>query len=600
MCSIFGIYSPNNNLEKDPIEIMENLKINTSHRGKDFSNYLSINKGLYLGHNRLKIVDKSNYSNQPFFDKENGDYLTFNGEIYNYKQIKNRYATKGDLSRKSSDTEVLFKIFKKYKKEALNLIDGMYSFAFWDSDLKKIYLVRDPLGIKPLFYVIQNNQLFFSSEAKSLAKSLNIKPNYKKYLDFLAYGFIPGNNTFFDSINVLPPGHILEFGPKFFSIEKLNQISKSESYDSISYQIEKSIELQSSTEVKTGIFLSGGLDSSSIAAVASIANKKLLAYTASYKTKNKEILFLNKDSRKAIKTAQDHKIKIKNVIINSEQIPDLMFELFSKIDQPILDPALIVSFALSKEAKQDNVKVVLSGIGGDELFFGYDRYYNDVRNLINKLTFLKSIFRNILKVEILPVSFLEKIARLSSIEIDMCFSTTGAHKILWKNKKLFLDFIKRDQEAIFWNCGQCKNFMKFRNFDLSNYLSSHLLYGLDQTLMLNTIEGRVPLLGQKVVNYSLDNSFINLKNKKPIRNLISKKSPLYKPLKKKLGFGGTISDWVKTNREFFISNAKQAQKNFDGYKYNVNLDDLNLDNIHNDMTIYALASLNIWMNANWE
>ena len=171
------------------------------------------------------------------------------------------------------------------------------------------------------------------------------------------------------------------------------------------------------------VLFSGGQDSTCIAALVAKFHNKISAYTASFESSDQKHCNLNEDSEIAKKTAIYHKLNINKVKIKSSDIPNIMIDLFSKIDQPILDPALIVSYKLSQEAKKDNIKVILSGLGGDELFYGYPRYHSKLRKLISVLTFSEFIAKYLLKLNFLPINLLEKLARIASTELDISIST---------------------------------------------------------------------------------------------------------------------------------------------------------------------------------
>ena len=489
------------------------------------------------------------------------------------------------------------KYYSKYEKKALEKIDGMYSIAFWNKEEKKIILARDPLGIKPLFYSVNKNEIIFSSEAKPLAKALNINLSEELINEFMLYGYIPGEKTFFNSIYALPPGHILEFKKDFYTLQKINNKYLNKSNKKLKEVLQRSINIQAINEVKTGIFLSGGQDSTCIASLVSKFHDNISAYTASFIPTDPKFLYLNEDSKKAKQTAKFHNLKIKEVEVKSFDVPDLMVDLFSKIDQPIIDPALIVSYRLALEAKKDHTKVILSGLGGDELFYGYSRYHSKYRKLFSILTIARLIAKYILKINFLPINILEKIARIASLELDMSISTTGANNFLKAEKSSYLKLLRKDHFINFWGHKKDPKIAQPRNFDIFNYLPNNLLYGLDQTLMLNTIEGRVPILGQGVINKSIDKKN-NLKNPKGvIREIIKDKNPEYFRPKKKYGFSGPVEDWVRSNEDFFLSWTSKLFNKYEMPRENIKFD---LENYQDCLSLFGLTGLSIWIKYNWD
>ena len=382
MCGIAGIISENPN---SALALKEMLALQ-KHRGPDHTGVFEDPNFAYFGHNRLSIIDTSSNANQPFIDDSGRYILTFNGEIYNYKELKqqlNNYPFKT-----SSDTEVLLALFLKYGKKCLQQLNGMFSFAIWDKKNKTLFAARDRFGVKP-FYYSEEKDFRFSSEIKALTLN-HAKPNKKVWSNYFLYGShgMP-SETFYQDIHQLPGGHSLtyDFSSKNLSIEKwydfeeniktsnfptsVNDL-KSEYLD----VLQDSIKLRFRADVPIGFNLSGGVDSSLLLAL--VNNYKPLAdiNAFSFYTGNSnydELPWVEEMIQQTNKPLQKVKLSVND-------IPDLALKISEHQDEPFGGIPTLAYANVFKNASEKGIKVLLDGQGMDEQWAGYDYYLNQSRH----------------------------------------------------------------------------------------------------------------------------------------------------------------------------------------------------------------------------
>ena len=379
MCGIAGIISAKHNIGN----LQEMLKLQ-QHRGPDHTGEYVDPGYCALGHNRLSIIDLTSKANQPFTDNSGRYHLTFNGEIYNYIELRQKLQAYYNF-KTTSDTEVLLAAFIVWGKSCLNHLNGMFSFAIWDSYKKKLFAARDRFGVKPLFYSEEDQEFYFSSEIKALQSILERnQPNEKVWANYFAYGsYGMPRETFYHNIQQLPGGHFLEYHDGNLKLDKWYNFEDSlKSYSHIlpfeeakkSYFeiLSDSISLRFRADVPIGFNISGGVDSSFLLALVNRLqnNKNIQAYTFYTGNENYDELPW---VEKMIKTTQNplKKIKIRptDVIENAQFLSDIQ-------DEPYADLPTLSYAALFQAAKEDGIKVLLDGQGMDEQWAGYDYYQN--------------------------------------------------------------------------------------------------------------------------------------------------------------------------------------------------------------------------------
>lgn len=385
MCGIAGIISPFD-FEKDLKRMLRLQK----HRGPDNTGYYSDMGFAQLGHNRLSIIDLSDAANQPFTDNSGRYILVFNGEIYNYQGIREELDNHYNF-KTTSDTEVLIAAFIHYGKDFLDRLNGMFSFAIWDSQQKSLFAGRDRFGVKPFYYSENTEGFYFASEIKSLTGVLeNKEPSLKVWANYFAYGSygLP-NETFYQDIFQLPAGHYLTYKNGelkielwYQFIENVHRVNISNDFEQTKTQylelLRDSISLRFRAEVELGFNISGGVDSSLLLALVNqFENKeKIRAYT-----------FYTNDERydelpwveKMIGKTQN---PLSKVLLNAEEVKKLSKKISASQDEPYGGFPTLAYSKIFQQARRDNILVLLDGQGMDEQWAGYDYYQGDSSAII--------------------------------------------------------------------------------------------------------------------------------------------------------------------------------------------------------------------------
>ncbi|NER12175.1 asparagine synthase (glutamine-hydrolyzing) [Leptobacterium flavescens] len=385
MCGIAGI------LSAKPKEHALKLMLESQrHRGPDFTGTYIDEGFASLGHNRLSIIDLSAAANQPFIDESGRYILVFNGEIYNYVELKKDHL-KGYAFKTTSDTEVLLALFKKYGKECLDYLNGMFSFAIWDSEDKKLFAARDRFGVKPFYYSLYESDLYFASEIKSIQKvSSQYKPDEKLWANYFCYGsYGMPDETFFKGISQLPGGHFLEYKEGVLNIEKwydfeerVKKIDVPDTFEEAKNTyfelLRDSISLRFRADVKLGFNISGGVDSSTLLMLVNLFEdkKKISAYTFYTGDENYDELTW---VEQMIGYTQNPLNKIK---LDVGKVPDLAERIGEFQDEPYGGLPTIAYAKIFEQARKDGIIVLLDGQGMDEQWAGYDYYLSKGENTI--------------------------------------------------------------------------------------------------------------------------------------------------------------------------------------------------------------------------
>ena len=419
MCGISGLVGTGNY----EFELKRMLESQV-HRGPDFTGTFFDNGFIALGHNRLSIIDLSQNANQPFNDISGRYIMVYNGEIYNYLELKE--SLKNDYNFKtSSDTEVLLAAFIKYGKDCLKMLNGMFSFVIWDNLKKELFAARDRFGIKPFYYYKNKDVFIFSSEIKAIhSTGVNKKPNEIVWSNYFANGSygLP-NQTFWEDIHQLPGSHYLELSDNQLKLTKwydfetnVSRHSNINDYEEVKdiYKnlLIDSISLRFRADVPVGFNVSGGLDSSALLALANVSQKdisKIEAFTF-YTGDNKydELPWVEQIIAR-------YKSPLNKVLLSSNEVPDLSYFISKIQDEPFGGIPTLAYSKLFASASNKGIKVLLDGQGMDEQLAGYDYYRNNSKSTIQGVK--KSPFRK----NILHASFIENI---SKNEYPMPFKST--------------------------------------------------------------------------------------------------------------------------------------------------------------------------------
>ena len=369
MCGIIGIFQPyrqNNHILSDLIQTIK-------HRGPDNTGIWH-NKNVSLGSTRLKVVDFDEKSNQPFVSNNKRYVMVYNGEIYNHQILKKKYKIK---TKTKSDTEIIIELFSKLGEKCFNLFDGMFSIAIFDIIKCKLYLSRDPFGIKPLYYSIKNKKLIFCSEIKGItSQKIKYKQNDQSIINFVKWGGLDhSNETWYKHIKSVKPGSLVIINKNFIVLEKKyysfsNEVENKKIYKKnipLQFKIllEESVKKQSKTIRSIGTNLSGGVDSSIVTLFLKNNNKEINTYTFGYKEKEY-------DERKYAKKVST-KLNLKNFtsVCSSKDINNLFINTLIMEDEPFSSFRQVSHHKLYQDYKKDGSTVILEASGGDEIGAGY-------------------------------------------------------------------------------------------------------------------------------------------------------------------------------------------------------------------------------------
>lgn len=597
MCGISGIIYKNKN-KKDYLSEIKKMNELIHHRGPD-DNGVYLNEDFAFGHTRLSILDLSNAGHQPMVYNDKF-VMTYNGEVYNYLEIKEELLSLGYKFNSHSDTEVILLGYVEWKEKIIDKLNGMFAFAIYDIEESSCFIARDRTGVKPLYYYETDEELYFFSEPKQIIISniLDAVENENSIKEYLAYQFTLSDETFFQGIKKLLPGHFIKYQnytKKIIQYWSLNNVEIDEtiSYDeakkNIQNLINDAIKLRLRSDVKVGCYLSGGIDSSIVSTISSKNLENLNTYT--FTSKN----FPNQDESKvAKKTSQFIKSNHHEIEIEFDKILNLWKESVYYMDEPEVGYSLLPQMKISKEVSK-NTKVILGGQGGDELFYGYGWHTQTSTSLRNKLddfSFidkLKVIF-NILKTQTFKQNIkwlLTKIRSSSSIDKE--------YFNFWKSNGTF-DYLKdKSIEKIFYEKLKFDNkLLSIKNFEYKYWLQG-LLHVEDRSSMYASLESRVPLLDYRIAEYvfKLSPSYMidGILNKKILidsfrTNLISDVADN----KNKKGYASPIDAWFQNEEvKNFIN---KIIENKESYIYQfVHFDSRNK---FNQRQIWMLISLELW------
>ena len=518
MCGIAGIIDPeSSSLEADILKMRDILH----YRGPDSSGYIVEEEDfLALGHRRLSILDPTPAGNQPMADTSNSLIIVYNGEVYNYVELSRELEKYGYMFRSQTDTEIILAAYDRWGTDCLLRFNGMYSFAIWDKKRKRLFLARDRIGIKPLYYYWDGRRFLFASEIKSILSVLkNTCEINASLIDYyMSFGYIPGEDTLIKGIKRLLPGHYAIFERGALGKHKYWELSFDNSGNQpLQYYIEhvkellnSSIDLRLRSDVPLGIFLSGGIDSSAIVALlAPRLEKRLKTFSVAYDFGNK----YNETGFARIIAKQfntDHH----EFIVTPAQFRDFIPQYVYHMDEPVTESAAISLYYIAKMAS-DYVTVVLSGEGSDELFAGYDFYYYNIiiekwrRILANKnISDLSELL-----CSLLPDNRIRKYLRMSLIPLEKRYKGISTYEEEVKKRLYtseFETFIAGKYEEgphdflsnLFQQTKNNDVLSRMLYFDMKTWLVDDLLIKADKMSMAASLELRVPFLDHRLVEFA--------------------------------------------------------------------------------------------------
>jgi asparagine synthase (glutamine-hydrolysing) len=596
MCGIAGIIHFDNQPASETM--LRRMADIMRHRGPDDDGFF-IDGSIGLGHRRLSIIDLSPNGHQPMTNEDGTVWITFNGEIYNYKNIKKILQSKGHVFRSNCDTETIIHAYEEFGSECVHHLRGMFSFAIWDKKRKKFFAAVDRLRIKPLYYTVTADTFLFASELKSILASGLVKPNlnYEAIHHYLSLQAVPVPMTIYENIFTLPGGHLLEISNGQVKVERYWDIPHPEPvevYDEAFYKerlrelLSEAVELRLMSDVPLGAFLSGGIDSTAIVAIMSqLINEPVRTFSIGYDVGGADYddTYYAKLVSKKFRT--EHKVQNVSADDVLTHLPDFLYYL----DQPSSDA--INSYFVSKLAAAD-ITVVLCGQGGDELFAGYSSFRllqkfmerdaqweklpaalrNSVafslRNLPNGLRAV-SPFQKMDRFLDEYGSFLKKYARIrmelyESEKRGMYSEKFSAQLNGADTHKIYEKYYKNLPPQI-------DPLNKVSYLDLKTHLGDILMRDVDVMSMAFSLETRVPLIDHKLVEFaSAIPASLKLKNGvskyifiESIRDLL----PAEVVARKKLGFNFPFAIWLRQELyplvDFVLSKEVVEERGFFRY-----------------------------------
>lgn len=575
MCGIVGGMSKS--INKD---IAEKMTAVLSRRGPDADGVFFDEKNkIFLGHRRLSVIGLSELANQPMSVEFNGKkyFISYNGEVYNYKEIKKELDLKGYKFKTDSDTEVVLCSYIEWGDKCVEKFHGMFAFVIWDESGKELILFRDRFGVKPLYYYFDGENFIFASELKTIYQF----PNFRKDIDFdalalyLQFGFIPAPHTIFKNTFKLEQGSILKIGAdlnikkqkywqpeNYFKTEKIIK-SEKEILGELEEILKKSFQCRMIADVEVGVFLSGGIDSSLVAAILqNNSSKKIKTFTIGFEEKSYNEAPFAKKIADYLKT--DHY----EYYVSANDMKNSLLDYADIFDEPFGDSSALLTYLLAKFARKD-AKVTLSGDGGDELFFGYDKY-NALRKIKNIPRPIKKVMRSVINflgpdklanihtglAKILPLpkysNLREKLSKLDNLlsgkDLAENFLLSGSYWIKEEIKDLLTGRPLNNESKNIFQYNNVDFREQMQIWDIKNYLVNDILFKTDMATMAASLEAREPYLDQDILEYIAKISPDIKFNKNPkyfLKKILSKYLPSDLIDRPKAGFRLPIYECLK-------------------------------------------------------
>ncbi|MBN2545245.1 MAG: asparagine synthase (glutamine-hydrolyzing) [Spirochaetes bacterium] len=574
MCGLVGwIQNKESDLKGNKI-LLEKMSLPLKHRGPDaYGDF--IDKNCSMAHYRLSIIDLSNNGIQPMSDNTGSIRIVYNGEVYNFKDIKETFNLEDDdnVFKSKTDTEVILYLYKKLGTDFVKHLNGMFSLAIWDTSKNVLILARDPYGIKPLFYMKINSRLYFASEIKALLQVPEYKPScsLEGLYHYLSFNYVPGRLTAFEGIEEFPSGYIAEINAeslkinftRYFDINyNINKnLSEKESIEQTLFYLRKSIKRQLISDVPVGVMLSGGLDSSTLTALMSEVRGNSDFHTFSIGFDDKSF----DESEYARIVASHVGTTHHKIFVTPEKVRELLKRYICYIDEPYGDGSAIPTYLLAQTAKE-YVTVLLSGEGGDEFFSGYDTHLAyKIRNIYN------SSVPGLIRKKLIPycVNLLPVSHRKLSFEFKAKRFIRGAglntpySHFFWRvvldydfKKEILKNFERYEtfsmsqdffeEKYVFCNAEDDLNRLLY--LDYSFHLPDDLMIKNDRMTMAHSLEARVPFTDNELVQFlatvPVKYKLKGFKKKNLLRQSMKNYLPKKVRNKKKVGLEMPYSRWL--------------------------------------------------------
>ncbi|OGD32411.1 asparagine synthase (glutamine-hydrolyzing) [Candidatus Atribacteria bacterium RBG_16_35_8] len=596
------------------------FKIN--HRGPD-ANGVKTFSDFSMGNARLSILDLSDRGNQPMSSRGGKLWIVYNGEVYNFPEIKEELLLKGYKFESHTDTEVVLKSYEEFGVKCLEKFNGMFAIAIWDDEKKELFLARDRIGIKPLYYYYKDGKLIFGSEIKSIleAECVNKEVNLQSMYYYLGYEFVPAPDTMFRNIYKLRQGHYAVFKngnlniDKYWDLKFTHEISdEEEAADRIFNALEKSVKRRLISDVPLGVFLSGGLDSSTVTGfVSRLYNKKVQTFTIGYKDRTfSELPYA--------RIVSDYFDTEPNILMIDPVSPEDIEKSLYYLDEPMTDLSTIPFYLISCKARE-KVKVCLSGEGGDEMFMGYDRFkaarMNRCYNILPSFIRRKVLSPLILKLPDQPqkkgaINILKRFIEgtlypedAGAMRWQYFLNPSIEQNIFKKSVRDNISFNPFDPIYFFSkNCNSASSVDKDIFVDIKLTMADSVLMKIDKMSMATSLEVRVPFL-----DYELAELCASIPASLKLKGMTTKYI-LRKTLKKykflpdsiiyrgKQGYSLPVKNWLREELKQYMTDLFKSspiiKENFDNsYIFNLIEEHSQLKHNHNHI-LWALVNLGLW------
>ncbi|SHJ35545.1 asparagine synthase (glutamine-hydrolyzing) [Hespellia stercorisuis] len=582
MCGFVGYVGQVENREKVLVNMMNTIV----HRGPD-SEGRFVDDTAALGFRRLSIIDLSEAGSQPLYNEDNSKVLVFNGEIYNYQELRKELVAAGHIFTSNTDSETLLHGYEEWGEKLLARLRGMYAFVIWDKKTKKMFGARDIFGIKPLYYAHMNDTLMLASEIKAFMEHPNFVKEFNEDAlgNYLSFQFVPTNETFFKGVFCVQPGHYFTYEDGQLEIKRYfephftgnNKKSFEEVVDDVEQVMKESVEMHKISDVEVASYLSSGVDSSYLTYLGQVDH----TFTVGFDEGKYSEIQDAKEFAASINMENDAKV------ISPEEYWENLSDIQYYMDEPVADPAAIALYFLSEEASK-KVKVVLSGEGSDELFGGYNIYCEPLEHTrfnIIPMPVRRALGRfaeNHMKVGTKGRGFLMRHGKTLEeryfANATNIFTEKEANRVL---KKGCEPKIQQVTAPLYARVKGKDPVTKMQYLDLHLWLVHDILMKGDKMGMANSLEVRVPFLDREVLKLAetlpLDYKVRAPKTKVALRGAAEKVIRSKTAEKKKLGFPIPIRVWLKEEKYYNIVKemfaSEGAKKFFDTEYLNQLLED---------------------------
>lgn len=584
MCGIVGIASTSSIIQRDWLAAGRDAM---THRGPDDAGeWWSSDGRIGLGHRRLSIIDLSPAGHQPMSDSTGTISIVFNGEIYNFKDLRAELAANGAVFRSQSDTEVILAAYREWGVDCLLRLNGMFTFALFDVRQQVLFMARDRAGEKPLFYHHANGTLRFASELKGLLAdpALPRRINPESLDCYLAMGYVPGDRCVLEGFNKLPPAHAMCFDLqagdlrvwRYWQLPELDPAAAQELVDEtalldeLETLLEDAVRHQLVADVPVGVLLSGGVDSSLVTAMAVRAAPHVKTFTVRFPG------YGNYDETEHARLIARH-FNTEHVELDVHAITfDVLPLLARQFDEPMVDSSMIPTFLLSKLVRQC-CTVALGGDGGDELFGGYEGY-NRLLWMQDRLGWIPRSLRQSISLaaaHLLPVGLKGRNwLQGMSVDLQHGLPLIASYFDATMRKRLMAQYAGWCTSAEVVAKGRVPQhpdlLQRATRMDFSNYLAEDILVKVDRASMLNSLEVRAPLLDYRLIEFAFGKVPSHLKatpqdKKILLKRLTSRVLPPTFDRERKQGFSIPLTEWLKTGafRELFYEVLLDSQSLFD-------------------------------------